>query len=302
MKITIATRRSPLALWQANHVAALLRQHESVDAVELLELVTKGDRILDQSLSKIGGKGLFIKELEHAMLEGKADIAVHSMKDVPAQLPTGFALPTVLQREDPRDALVGLSLAGLPDGARVGTSSLRRQAQLLALRPDLKIAPVRGNVGTRLSKLESGEFDAIMLATAGLNRLELQARIAESIDPALMLPAAGQGIVGIECKADQPELLKVLNVLDNSISRQCVEAERAISQGLGADCHAPVAAFAEVSDNELHLRARVASADGQIRLHVEGRTSVGNRVALASELIAELRELGARELIDASAQ
>ncbi len=302
MKITIATRRSPLALWQAHHVAALLRQHEAVDAVELLELVTKGDRILDQSLSKIGGKGLFIKELEHAMLEGKADIAVHSMKDVPAQLPPGFALPTVLQREDPRDALVGLALAELPNGARIGTSSLRRQAQLLALRPDLKIAPVRGNVGTRLSKLESGEFDALLLATAGLNRLELQARIAESIDPALMLPAAGQGIVGIECKADQPELLKVLNALDNSISRQCVEAERAISQGLGADCHAPVAAFAEVTGDELHLRARVASADGQIRLHVEGRTAIGKHVVLANELIAELRELGARELIDASAQ
>lgn len=302
MKITIATRRSPLALWQAHHVAALLRQHDDVEAVDLLELVTKGDRILDQSLSKIGGKGLFIKELEHAMLEGKADIAVHSMKDVPAQLPPGFALPAVLEREDPRDALVGLTVAQLPSGARVGTSSLRRQAQLLALRPDLKIAPVRGNVGTRLSKLENGDFDALLLATAGLKRLDMQSVIAESIDPNLMLPAAGQGIVGIECKADQPALLDVLGSLDKRNSRQCVEAERAISQGLGADCHAPVAAFAEVSADELHLRARVASADGQIRLHVEGRASTGNHVTLANELIAELRELGARELIDASAQ
>ncbi|MEM1263083.1 MAG: hydroxymethylbilane synthase [Pseudomonadota bacterium] len=292
MKLVIATRRSPLALWQARHVADALTNLDDVTGVELLECVTEGDRILDRSLAKVGGKGLFIKELEQAMLDGRADLAVHSMKDVPATPPPGFAFPAFLPREDPRDAIVGKPVAELPTGARVGTSSLRRQAQLAAHRPDLTIEPVRGNVGTRLGKLDSGEFDSILLATAGLKRLELEHRIADRFAVETMLPACGQGIVGIECRADASAVCDVLAKLDDPISRRVLTAERAVAAGLEADCHAPLGAHAIVNGDALWLRGRVAAPDGSEIIDAEGR-STGDPAALGREIADALLAKGA---------
>ncbi len=255
-KLVIATRESRLALWQAEHVKALLEQRGF--EVSLLGMTTRGDQILDRSLSKVGGKGLFVKELEVALEQGHADLAVHSLKDVPMDLPDGFALACVMEREDPRDAFVSNdfdSLADLPQGAVVGTSSLRRIVLLLALRPDLKIKPLRGNLDTRLRKLDEGQYAAIMLAAAGLKRLGLAQRIRQVFEPQEMLPAAGQGALGIEVRADRQDLLDLLGPLAHRPTWLAVSAERAVSRAMGGSCSMPLAAFATVSDAGLQLRA-----------------------------------------------
>ena len=260
--IVIATRESRLALWQAEHVQSLLeaRGHK----VALLAMTTKGDQILDRSLSKIGGKGLFVKELEVALEEGRADIAVHSLKDVPMDLPDGFALACVMEREDPRDALVSpryATLHELPLGAVVGTSSLRRTVLLQAARPDLRIAPLRGNLDTRLRKLDEGQFDAIVLAAAGLKRLGLAQRIRSNFEPAQMLPAAGQGALGIEVCSHRKDLLDVLAPLAHQPTWLAVSAERAVSRAMGGSCSMPLAAHAYWAGDLLHLNAAWGSTD-----------------------------------------
>jgi hydroxymethylbilane synthase len=245
LKVVIATRESRLAMWQAEHVQALL-QTQLGWQVELLGMTTQGDQILDRSLSKVGGKGLFVKELETALADGRADIAVHSLKDVPMDLPPGFALACVMEREDPRDAFVSntfASLAELPQGAVVGTSSLRRMVLLKALRPDLRIEPLRGNLDTRLRKLDEGQYDAIVLAAAGLKRLEMQSRIRATFEPDAMLPAAGQGALGIEVRADRQDLLDGLAQLAHMPTWLAVTAERTVSRAMGGSCSMPLAAF-----------------------------------------------------------
>src|SRR5262245_42961861 len=254
--LMIATRESRLALWQAEHVKSLLeaRGHQ----VSLLGMTTRGDQILDRSLSKVGGKGLFVKELEVALEEGRADIAVHSLKDVPMDMPAGFALACVMEREDPRDAFVSNryeQLKDLPQGAVVGTSSLRRVVLLRALRPDLKIEPLRGNLDTRLRKLDDGQYDAIVLAAAGLKRLGLGARIRSIFDTADMLPAAGQGALGIESRAERPDVAAALAPLAHQTTWLCVAAERAVSRAMGGSCSMPLAAHATLEGEYLQLRA-----------------------------------------------
>jgi len=267
MKIVIATRESRLALWQAHHVQALLVQlgHE----VDILGMTTQGDQILDRSLSKVGGKGLFVKELEVALEEGRADIAVHSLKDVPMELPPAFALACVMEREDPRDALVSndhASLAELPQGAVVGTSSLRRMVLLRALRPDLKIEPLRGNLDTRLRKLDDGQYAAIVLAAAGLKRLGLAQRIRQCFDTNEMLPAAGQGALGIEVRSDRADLLGALAPLSHQATWLAVAAERAVSRAMGGSCSMPLAAFAGFKGEHLYLQAAWGDPDGRAPL------------------------------------
>ncbi len=297
MKIRIATRKSALALWQANHVADALRPLPRVTSVELVPLTTRGDEVLDRSLQKIGGKGLFIKELEVAMEAGDADIAVHSMKDVPGDMPEGFCIAAVLERANPADALVGKNLGELAEGARVGSSSLRRQVQLMALRPDLRVQPLRGNVNTRLKKLEDGQYDAIMLACAGLERLGLEAHISEIFSPDQMLPAAAQGVIGIECLEARTELLQILKLLDHAATRTVMTAERAVAKQLQADCQSPVAAFGEIDGSTLNLRAMVASPDGRkiIREHVSGPAD--DPETLGNSLSSKLLDMGAGKLL-----
>jgi len=297
MKIRIATRKSTLALWQANHVADALRPLPEVTSVELVPLTTRGDEVLDRSLQKIGGKGLFIKELEVAMEAGDADIAVHSMKDVPADMPEGFCIAAVLERANPADALVGKNLSELAQGARVGSSSLRRQAQLLALRPDVRVQALRGNVNTRLKKLADGQYDAIILACAGLERLGLEAHISEIFSPDQMLPAAAQGVIGIECLAGRTELLQILKLLDHAATKTVVTAERAVTKELQADCQSPVAAFGEIDDSTLNLRAMVASPDGRkiIRKQVSGPAD--DPETLGISLANKLLDMGAGKLL-----
>ena len=297
MKIRIATRKSALALWQANHVADALRPLPRVTSVELVPLTTRGDEVLDRSLQKFGGKGLFIKELEVAMEAGDADIAVHSMKDVPGDIPEGFCIAAVLERANPADALVGKNLGELAEGARVGSSSLRRQAQLMALRPDLRVQPLRGNVNTRLKKLEDGQYDAIMLACAGLERLGLEAHISEIFSPDQMLPAAAQGVIGIECLEARTELLQILKLLDHAATRTVITAERAVAKQLQADCQSPVAAFGEIDGSTLNLRAMVASPDGRkiIREQVSGPAD--DPETLGNSLSSKLLDMGAGKLL-----
>ncbi|MBS7245057.1 MAG: hydroxymethylbilane synthase [Comamonas sp.] len=262
--LVIATRESRLALWQAEHVQALLRQRGL--SVELLGMTTKGDQILDRTLSKVGGKGLFVKELEVALEEGRAHIAVHSLKDVPMELPAGFALACVMEREDPRDAFVSphyASLAQLPQGAVVGTSSLRRQVLLHALRPDLKIVPLRGNLDTRLRKLDEGQYDAIVLAAAGLKRLKMDERIRSIFEPEEMLPAAGQGALGIEIRSDREDLRLALQSLVDMPTWLRVTAERAVSRGMGGSCSVPLAAYATLEGDTLFIRAAWGDPEGQ---------------------------------------
>ena len=265
--LVIATRESRLALWQAEHVQALLRQRGL--SVELLGMTTKGDQILDRTLSKVGGKGLFVKELEVALEEGRAHIAVHSLKDVPMELPAGFALACVMEREDPRDAFVSphyASLAQLPQGAVVGTSSLRRQVLLHALRPDLKIVPLRGNLDTRLRKLDEGQYDAIVLAAAGLKRLKMDERIRSIFEPEEMLPAAGQGALGIEIRSDREDLRLALQSLVDMPTWLRVTAERAVSRGMGGSCSVPLAAYATLEGDTLFIRAAWGDPEGQLPL------------------------------------
>ena len=266
--IVIATRESRLALWQAQHVQALLQ--ERGHGVTLLGMTTRGDQILDRSLSKVGGKGLFVKELELALEEGRADIAVHSLKDVPMDLPDGFTLACVLEREDPRDALVSprhATLDELPEGAVVGTSSLRRVVLLRALRPDLRIEPLRGNLDTRLRKLDEGQYDAIVLAAAGLKRLALESRIRECFEPDQMLPAAGQGALGIEVRAERADLLALLAPLDSRRDGLATAAERAVSRAMGGSCSMPLAAHARWQpDGRLRIDAALGDPEGRTPL------------------------------------
>jgi hydroxymethylbilane synthase len=297
-KLVIATRESRLALWQAEHVKALLEQrgHE----VSLLGMTTKGDQILDRSLSKVGGKGLFVKELEVALEEGHADLAVHSLKDVPMDLPEGFALACVMEREDPRDAFVSGRYGGLdelPQGAVVGTSSLRRVVLLRALRPDLKIEPLRGNLDTRLRKLDEGHYDAIVLAAAGLKRLGLGQRIRQVFEPEQMLPAAGQGALGIEVRSSRADLLDILAPLANQSSWLAVAAERAVSREMGGSCSMPLAAFAMFSGEYLQLRAAWGDPDGVVPLvRSQSAASVADltqAAALGTGVAGQLRAAGA---------
>ena len=264
-KIVIATRESQLALWQAEHVKArLMALHPGLE-VELLGMTTQGDQILDSPLSRIGGKGLFVKELEVAMAEGRADLAVHSIKDVPMDLPEGFELTAISQREDPRDAFVSNnfdSLADLPPGAKVGTSSLRRQAQLRAHFPELVVDTLRGNVNTRLRKLDEGQYDAIILAAAGLKRLGFQDRIRAEISPEDSLPAVGQGALGIEIRTGRPEIAALLAPLNDPDTAACVRAERAMSRTLQGGCQAPIGGYAQIKDGQISLRAFVADLEG----------------------------------------
>ena len=298
-RIVIATRESKLALWQAHFIRErLLEKHPSLQ-VELLGMTTKGDRWLSSPLSEVGGKGLFIKELEEAMLSSRADIAVHSMKDVPAHLPSAFVLPLIGYRADVRDALVCADgdklVADLPQGAIVGSASLRRQAMLLALRPDLRMRPVRGNVGTRLSKLDSGEYDALVLAAAGLDRLGLEHRIAQRLPVEMLLPAAGQGALGVECRADDVDLIDLLSALNESEVSQCVLAERAVSAGLGADCSAPLGAYAVNVPEGIYLQAVFCSADGKILLRSEATGT--DPVVIGHRVSEDLRQQGADSLL-----
>ena len=304
MLIRIATRKSALALWQAEHVADRLRQLDDVDDVELVPLSTRGDEILDRSLQKIGGKGLFIKELEVAMQQGDADIAVHSMKDVPAEMPAGFCVAAVLDRANHADAFVSAnyaSLGDLPDAARVGSSSLRRQAQLRMIRPDLVIEPLRGNVNTRLAKLEAGEYDAIILAAAGLERLGLQHHIRQQFETDEMLPAAAQGVIGIECLSERDDLRTVLARLEDAETARTTVAERAVALTLQANCQSPVATYATIADDRLQLTALVALPDGSrsLRDSLEGPASDAERIG--RELAASLLEQGAGELLEQAA-
>lgn len=300
MDIRIATRKSALALWQAEHVADRLVAMPEVGSVELVPLSTRGDEILDKSLQKIGGKGLFIKELEVAMRAGNADIAVHSMKDVPAEMPDGFCLAAMLERANHADALVGRGgcvFDSLPHGARIGSSSLRRQAQLKMMRPDLNIEPLRGNVNTRLSKLDRGDYDAIILAAAGLERLGLDHYISEQFTPEQMLPAAAQGVIGIECLSSRGDLRAVLAKLDHDATVQTTMAERAIARTLEASCQSPVATYAVIKDGQMTVTALVAMPDGSrsIRDSVEGPAPDAEQLGI--ELARRLLASGAGELL-----
>jgi hydroxymethylbilane synthase len=297
-RIRIATRNSALALWQANHVKRVLEQAWPRLAVELVGMTTQGDQWLSAPLSEVGGKGLFIKELEQALLDGRAEIAVHSMKDVPAELPPGFVLPVIGFRDDVRDVLVGRTaptVAALPAGAVIGSSSLRRGAQLRARRPDLAVRPIRGNVQTRLAKLDAGEFDALILAAAGLERLRLTDRITEHLSVEDSLPAAGQGALGIECAADNGPVRELLAPLNDDEVARCVEAERAVSRSLGGDCSLPIAAYAVLDDRRIRLRALLAAADGSRVLRCE--CAGEHPDVLGAEAAAALRAQGADEVL-----
>ncbi|MGY2575609.1 hydroxymethylbilane synthase [Vibrio sp. C8] len=298
--IRIATRQSPLALWQAHYVKdALQAAHPGLE-VELVTMVTKGDIILDTPLAKVGGKGLFVKELEVAMLEDRADLAVHSMKDVPVEFPEGLGLVTICEREDPRDAFVSNTYASideLPQGAVVGTCSLRRQCQLKEARPDLIIKELRGNVGTRLGKLDAGEYDAIILAAAGLKRLELEERIRSFIEPEQSLPAVGQGAVGIECRLNDERLLKLLAPLNHLDTADRVKCERAMNLTLEGGCQVPIGSYALLEGDELWLRALVGEPDGTTIVRGEIRGARQDAESLGIELAHQLLDQGAKEIL-----
>lgn len=298
--LRIATRKSRLALWQAEHVKALLEASHPGLAVELVPMVTQGDRILDRSLAEVGGKGLFIKELEVAMFEDRADLAVHSMKDVPAEMPDGMVLAVVLERADPRDAFVSnryRAVAELPQGARVGTSSLRRQCQLRHARPDLEVRQLRGNVDTRLAKLDGGDYDAIILAAAGLTRLGLSARIASHVPAETSLPAVGQGIIGIECRDADRATQALLAPLAHRPTQLAIAAERAFAARLQGSCQSPVAGFAEIDGNSLRLRGLVGAPDGAVVFADEVTGAAADGPRLGVELADKLLAVGAGALL-----
>ena len=300
--IRIATRKSALAMWQAEFVKSALKMAHPQLQVELVPMVTKGDIILDTPLAKVGGKGLFIKELEVAMQNGDADIAVHSMKDVPVEFPPGFGLHAICEREDPRDAFVSNHYNGfddLPQGSTVGTSSLRRQCQIRRLRPDLNIIDLRGNVNTRLAKLDDGQYDAIILAAAGLIRLEMPERITCFIEPEVSLPAVGQGAVGIECRNDDQELISLLAALNHSDTATRVTAERAMNQKLEGGCQVPIGSYALLKGNELYLRGLVGSADGKRMLTAEITGPASDAENLGIRVAQSLLEQGADKLLAA---
>ena len=300
--LKIATRQSPLALWQAEHIRARLQELHPDLTVELVKFVTQGDKILDTPLAKIGGKGLFVKELEAALLDGRADLAVHSMKDVPMALPEGLTLAVICEREDPLDAFVSnhfAKFADLPQGARVGTSSLRRKSQILKQRPDLQIIDLRGNVGTRLGKLDDGQYDAIILASAGLKRLGLENRIRHTIEPNVSLPAVGQGALGLECRADDQEVLALIQPLLHIETDVCVRAERAFNAYLEGGCQVPIAGYATLQDGKIHIEGRVGSVDGQTLLRAELTDEAHNAQQLGENLARNLLEQGAGDLLKA---
>ncbi|ATF94791.1 hydroxymethylbilane synthase [Cedecea neteri] len=298
--LRIATRQSPLALWQAHYVKQRLEAFHPQLTVELVPMVTRGDVLLDTPLAKVGGKGLFVKELELAMLDGRADIAVHSLKDVPVAFPEGLGLVTICERDDPRDAFVSnhyQTLDELPAGSVVGTSSLRRQCQIAEQRPDLVIRSLRGNLGTRLGKLDKGEYDAIILAVAGLNRLEMQDRIRYALPPEVSLPAVGQGAVGIECRLDDERTKALLAPLNHHETAVRVSAERAMNMRLEGGCQVPIGSYAELKDNELWLRALVGAPDGSIMVRGERRGKPEEAVSMGISLAEELLNNGAREIL-----
>jgi hydroxymethylbilane synthase len=299
-RLVIATRQSRLALWQAEHVKQRLEKAHPGLAVELLPMTTRGDQLLDQRLDTVGGKGLFIKELESAMLDGRADLAVHSMKDVPADMPPGFEIAAILDREDPRDAFISnkyAGVAGLRAGAVLGTSSLRRAAQIKERHPGIELKLLRGNVETRLAKLDRGEYDAIVLAVAGLVRLGLASRIGERLPPDISLPAPGQGAIGIECLSNRADVRALVTPLADPATAACVRAERAVSLGLGGSCSLPLGAYAEYAKGKIRLRALVAAEDG--RRVVRSEASGEDPEALGSKVVKELRAGGAAEILAA---
>ncbi|MDH3671560.1 MAG: hydroxymethylbilane synthase [Gammaproteobacteria bacterium] len=298
--LRIATRKSQLALWQAHFVQSQLLKNNPNLRVELVEIKTQGDKILDVPLAKVGGKGLFIKELEQALLDGRAHIAVHSMKDLTVTLPDGLHIAAVCEREDPRDAFVSnqyRNLGALAAGSRVGTSSLRRQCQLRAAYPELDVIDLRGNVNTRLKKLDDGEFDAIILATAGLRRLGLEHRIQTNIEPEEMLPAVGQGAIGVECRVDD-DINELLRALDHPLTQRCVHAERTINKGLDGGCQVPIASFATISGDAMHLRGLVGYPDGHGIIRAEARGSAEHGQALGKRLAEDLLDQGAKDILD----
>ena len=298
--IKIATRKSPLAMWQAEFVRdSLLELHPDLE-IELIKMTTQGDKILDTPLAKVGGKGLFVKELEQGMLAGDADIAVHSMKDVPMAFPEGLHLPVICQREDPRDAFVSntyASLADLPAGSKVGTSSLRRECQLRTNQPDLEVLPLRGNVNTRLAKLDDGQFDAIILASAGLKRLGFEDRIREAIAPEQSLPAVGQGAVGIETRIDDDEINALLAPLRCPRTWIVVSAERAMNRRLAGGCQVPIAGFALIDGNDVWLRGLVGMPDGSQMLTADARARVEDAEALGEAIAENLLAQGADKIL-----
>jgi hydroxymethylbilane synthase len=303
-QIIIATRESALALWQANFIQGQLAKLYPQTESKILGMTTRGDQILDISLSKIGGKGLFIKELEQALEERRADIAVHSMKDVPMNMPPGYALAAIAEREDPRDAFVSnqcANLDALPPGSVVGTSSLRRESQLRARFPHLQVQPLRGNVQTRLRKLDEGQFAAVILAAAGLKRLGLADRITALLSPEVSLPAVGQGALGIECRSDRTDLIKLMEPLHHLPTAQCVEAERAMSRALGGSCEVPLGGFAEINGGVLRLRGFVASQDGSRVISDELSGNPGMGAVMGAQLAQNLKARGAQEILTALA-
>ena len=298
--VRIATRKSALALWQAEHVAECLRQAHPGIKTELVKMVTRGDKILDVPLAKVGGKGLFVKELEQGMLEGKADIAVHSMKDVPVELPPGLHLGAILAREDPCDAFVSNKYSSLKEllaNARIGTSSLRRQCQIKEKFPQCEILSLRGNVNTRLAKLDAGEYDAIILASAGLKRLGLETRITERLDTFVSLPAIGQGAIGIECRSNDPEINALVKALHNQKTSICVSAERAMNARLQGGCQVPIGGFAELRGEELHIRGLVGSPDGQKLIRAERTGNADQAEELGRQVAEQLLANGADKIL-----
>jgi hydroxymethylbilane synthase len=300
--IRIATRQSPLALWQAEHVATRLQQHFPDVQTELVKMVTRGDKILDAPLAKVGGKGLFVKELEQGMLEGIADIAVHSMKDVPVEFPEGLHLAAILSREDPSDAFVSnhyASFADLPANARIGTSSLRRQCQIKERYPQADIISLRGNVNTRLAKLDAGDYDAIILASAGLKRLGMGHRITQSLPTSVSLPACGQGAIGIECRVDDASTNELLSVLHDNDTGLCVRAERAMNARLNGGCQVPIAGFAELTDQQLFMRGLVGSPDGSELYRSERLGTLEQAEELGRMIAEDLLVQGANKILQA---
>ena len=300
--LRIATRSSPLALWQAEEVSRRLRDLYPELEVELVTMKTRGDKILDAPLAKVGGKGLFVKELEAGMLEGRADIAVHSMKDVPVEFPEGLELALIMAREDPRDAFVSnhyASLEELPDGARVGTSSLRRQTQIRERFPRLELDWLRGNVNTRLAKLDAGDYDAIILASAGLKRLGFEQRIRSCLEPEISLPAIGQGAIGIECRSDDEAVQSLIAPLADRDTTLRVQAERAMNERLEGGCQVPIAGYAVLEGDELWLRGLVGEPDGSRVLRAEIRGPASDAVELGTRLAEQLLEQGAGEILQA---
>ncbi len=300
--IRIATRQSPLALWQAEHVAALLVKAFPRIKTELVKMVTRGDKVLDAPLAKIGGKGLFVKELEQGMLEGSADIAVHSMKDVPIEFPEGLHLSAILVREDPTDAFVSnmySTLNELPANAKIGTSSLRRECQLKEQFPYAEVMPLRGNVNTRLAKLDAGHYDAIILASAGLKRLAMTDRIAQSLDANTSLPAVGQGAIGIECRVDDAEINAMLRVLHDAETGLCVTAERAMNKRLNGGCQVPIAGFAQLIEGQIFMRGLVGNPDGSVLYRAESIGDSDQAEAIGIQIAEDLLAQGADKLLQA---